>query len=45
MGAEMTTEESIPGRAGGDPVPEAWGEGLGYPEWIEPYLPALHDRS
>jgi deazaflavin-dependent oxidoreductase (nitroreductase family) len=31
------------GSAGTAPGAGVWGEGLGYPEWIEQYLPALHD--
>jgi deazaflavin-dependent oxidoreductase (nitroreductase family) len=33
------------GTAGGVGVagPRAWGEGLAYPEWMQQFLPALHD--
>ena len=38
---EATTVEI--GGTAGDPPAGAWGEGLGYPDWIQPFLPALHE--
>lgn len=31
------------GSAASGPVAGAWGEGLGYPEWMQALLPAVHD--
>jgi len=30
------------GAGGGDSSPTSWGRELGYPEWMKPYLPAVH---
>jgi deazaflavin-dependent oxidoreductase (nitroreductase family) len=37
---EVSTAEMGPATGGGSAG--AWGEGLSYPEWIQPILPALH---
>jgi deazaflavin-dependent oxidoreductase (nitroreductase family) len=33
---------SAGGDSGAGPQPLVWGEGLGYPDWIRPWLPAMH---
>jgi deazaflavin-dependent oxidoreductase (nitroreductase family) len=43
QGVNMATADAISGRVGGDSADGSWGEGLGYPEWIEPLMPAIHD--
>jgi deazaflavin-dependent oxidoreductase (nitroreductase family) len=35
--------KSSPGPAAAGPRTDAWGEGLGYPDWIQQLLPAAHD--
>ncbi len=43
----MATADDSKGRAtgvaGGDFSPPEWGQELGYPKWIKPFLPALHE--
>jgi deazaflavin-dependent oxidoreductase (nitroreductase family) len=38
----MTIVEQVPDQNADRLAPAEWGEGLGYPEWIEGSLPALH---
>jgi deazaflavin-dependent oxidoreductase (nitroreductase family) len=44
---EMDTGSEASGQVAGlrntGPAAGAWGEGLAYPEWIQEFLPALHD--
>ena len=37
----VANETSRAGASGS--APGAWGEGLGYPEWVQGLLPAMHD--
>jgi hypothetical protein len=42
----VTADDSMEGTAavpGDDLSPANWGRELGYPEWIKPFLPALHE--
>jgi len=35
--------ERAAGAADGASSPPGWGQELGYPEWVKPFLPAVHD--